>query len=198
MSPDSLKTAVFVSGGGSNLQALIDAGCNVCLVVSSNPGAFALERAKNSGIPYVIAPLKNFSDAKERDEFILKELCRYGIEFVVLAGYLGILTDVIVAAYERKIINVHPALLPKFGGKSCHGLNVHKAVIEAKERFSGATVHYVDLGVDTGEIIAQEKLEVLTCDTPESLQERILNTIEHKLLARVVCELTDRKRIKES
>ncbi len=191
MSAKAKKIAVFISGGGSNLQALIDAGCNIKLAVSSNPEALGLKRAKAAGIPCITAPIKSFKDGQQRDEFILKELSRNGIEFIVLAGYLGILSKSLINAYKGSIINIHPALLPNYGGKNYHGLNVHKAVIEAKEKYSGATVHYVDEGIDTGSIIAQGKLEVLAADTPESLQERILNEIEHPLLVKVVKSLTE-------
>ena len=189
------RLAVLISGGGTNLQAILDAckkdeiNAEVVLVVSSNAQAYGLTRAKNFGIGTVIAQKSDYESNEKRDEYILKELKTAQPDFIVLAGYLGILTDILISAYPKKIINIHPALLPSFGGKNFHGLNVHKAVIEAGEKYSGATVHFVDSGIDTGEILAQEKLAVLDSDTPESLQQRILETIEHKLLIGTLKEL---------
>ncbi len=194
------RLAVLVSGGGSNLQALIDAiyvrgeiDGDISVVISSNAGAFALKRAEQFRIPAAVASLKDHGSPESRDAFILKTLREYAADYVILAGYLGILTDGLVKAYENRIVNIHPALLPKFGGKNYHGLNVHRAVIEAGERKSGATVHFVDTGVDTGLAIAQESLKVLPEDTPQSLQARILDEIEHPLLVRVVRDLCDGK-----
>ncbi|MCL2797581.1 MAG: phosphoribosylglycinamide formyltransferase [Firmicutes bacterium] len=186
------KLGILVSGGGSNLQAVLDACAageingKVVAVISSNPEAYALTRTKNSGVPAYIAALKNYASREARDAYILEILKKHEVDYVVLAGYLGILTEPLVKAFERRMINIHPALLPKFGGAGLHGLNVHKAVIAAGEKKSGATVHFVDLGIDSGEIIAQESLDVLPSDTPETLQARILSEIEHKLLVCVV------------
>lgn len=201
MSADKNKKrlAVLVSGGGTNMQSIIDAtergeiNASVVVVISSNDKAFALKRAENHGIPSFVCALCNYNGSREeRDKAILGILNEYRADYVILAGYLGIVSDAILRKYENRIINIHPALLPDYGGKSFFGLNVHRAVIADKCRYSGATVHFVGMGgIDTGLIIAQEKLEVLPSDTPESLQERILSTIEHKLFTRVIKDLCD-------
>jgi len=186
------KLAVLISGGGSNLQAIIDAvetgkmNATIQIVVSSNGTAFGLERAKKHGIKTAVACLKDFSSMQQRDKFIVDSLAPLNIDYVVLAGYLGILTTDFIASYKNRIVNIHPSLLPKFGGAGMHGLNVHKAVIEAGDPFSGATVHLVDDGIDTGKILAQKMLRVLPTDTPESLQKRIIEEIEHKLLVQTL------------
>ncbi|MCL2061826.1 MAG: phosphoribosylglycinamide formyltransferase [Firmicutes bacterium] len=183
---------VLVSGGGSNLQAVLDAAnsgainARVSAVISSNAEAFALTRAAKHNIPAYTVSLKDYKTRQQRDTAVLEILLKYACDYVILAGYLGIITEPLLNAYPDKIINIHPALLPKFGGAGFHGIAVHKAVIEAGEPYSGATVHYVDGGVDTGKIIAQERLAVLPNDTPESLQHRILNQIEHSLLVKVL------------
>lgn len=193
------RIGVLVSGGGTNMQSIIDKTLSeeingeVCVVISSNADAYALQRAKNHGIESAIAPLKNYSSREERDEYIKQILDSFQVDYVLLAGYLGIVTKVLVDSYKNKIINIHPALLPKFGGANFHGLNVHKAVITAGEKQSGATVHFVDENIDTGLIIKSDSLDVLETDTAESLQERILNTIEHKLFGSVVKDLCDDK-----
>ncbi|KAI4453259.1 phosphoribosylglycinamide formyltransferase [Holotrichia oblita] len=181
------------------MQAIIDAiktqklDAEICVVVSSNDSAYGLERARANGIPAFVRAKSSFKSLNERDESILELLKPYNVDYIVLAGYLGVLTENLVNAYPDKIINIHPALLPKFGGKGMYGINVHKAVIAAKENTSGATVHYVDLGTDTGKIILQESLEVLPDDTPESLQARILENIEHKLLVKALIKLEKEK-----
>ena len=189
------RIAVLCSGGGSNLQALIDAQSKqkfngeIVLVIASNETAFALERAKKANISTATCALKNHDSPQSRDAAIVEELKKHNVDLVVLAGYLGILTSTIFDNFKNPIINIHPSLLPKFGGAGMHGIKVHQAVIEAKEKQSGATVHYVDSGIDTGNIIMQNSLEVLATDTPQSLQERILNTIEHSLLVKAVTQL---------
>ncbi len=190
------RLAVLVSGGGTNMQSIIDAtergeiDGSVVVVISSNEEAFALKRAEKHNIPAFVCSLKNGVSREERDNKILALLNEYRADYVILAGYLGILTDSLIVAYDNRILNIHPALLPAYGGKSFFGLNVHKAVIADKCKYSGATVHFVGRGgIDTGLIIAQEKLEVLPADTPESLQRRILDNIEHKLFVRVIRDL---------
>lgn len=193
------RLAVFVSGGGTNMQSIIDNCENgvingeVALVISSNDSAYALSRAKNHSIPAFVCKLTDFSDKEARDEKILLLLLKYNIDFCLLAGYLGIITSVIIDKFPNRVINIHPALLPKFGGENCYGLNVHKQVIEAGEKESGATVHFVDCGTDTGLIIDKMNLPVEIGDTAESLQKRILETIEHKLFTRVIKDLCDDK-----
>ncbi len=187
--------AVMFSGGGTNFQALIDAqkegkfDGKIVVAVSSNDKAYGIERAKNAGIDCYIRPKTDFPNLTERDRSVLEIFEKYDVELIVLAGYLGILTEPLLERYKGAIINVHPALLPKFGGKGMYGLNVHKAVIAAGEKKSGATVHYSDGGIDTGAIILQRSLDVLPNDTPESLQQRILEQIEHPMLVEAVAIL---------
>ncbi len=178
---DRTKVAVLVSGGGTNLQALIDkvadgqlADVELVKVISSRPDAYALERAAKAGIATAVA--------KEQSD-VLAELKASGAEIVVLAGYMRVLSPEIIENYRNRIINIHPSLIPKYCGKGFYGLRVHKAVIEGGEKESGATVHYVDEGVDTGSIILQEKVPVLEGDTPETLAARVLET-EHEILAK--------------
>lgn len=178
---EKTKVAVLVSGGGTNLQALIDKvadgqldDVDIVRVISSREDAFALTRAEKAGITTAVA--------REQQE-VLKELKASGAEIVVLAGYMRVLSPEIIAEYRDRIINIHPSLIPKYCGKGFYGMRVHKAVIEAGEKESGATVHYVDEGVDTGAIILQEKVPVLDGDTPETLAARVLET-EHEILAR--------------
>lgn len=185
--------AVLVSGGGTNLQALIDAersgvitSGKITLVLSNKEGAYALTRAQNAGIKARAVVEK---DPDLLCEKLLAELEKEKIDVVVLAGFLAILTPEFVRAYERRIINIHPALLPKYGGKGYYGLHVHRAVLAAGERVSGATVHFVTAGVDQGEIIAQKEVAVLEGDTPESLQQRIMEEAEWILLPRATEEL---------
>ncbi|MCM1367982.1 MAG: phosphoribosylglycinamide formyltransferase [Roseburia sp.] len=189
--------AVMFSGNGTDFQALIDGQKNnafdgkIVVAVTSNAAAYGIRRAEAADIDCYVCRKKDFASEVERDARVADIFDRYGVELVVLAGYLGILTPALLDKYGGKIINIHPALLPKYGGKGMYGLHVHEAVIAAGETTSGATVHYVDGGTDTGEIILQRKLDVLDDDTPESLQKRILETIEHPLLVdavKMLCE----------
>lgn len=187
------RIAVLVSGGGTNLQALIDAqksgilhSGRIELVLSNRADAFALTRAAQAGILAEAIAEKNADLLCEKMLLVLREK---KIDLIVLAGFLAILTPKFVAAYEGRIINVHPALLPKYGGKGFYGLNVHRAVLAAGEKESGATVHFVTAGVDQGEIISQKRVAVLEGDTPESLQQRIMEQAEWILLPRVTEEL---------
>jgi phosphoribosylglycinamide formyltransferase-1 len=175
---------VLVSGGGTNLQALLDAekkddlhGGKIALVVSDRAEAYALERAKAAGVPAVVAEPDKTIPANERrqklSDNILQVAETHHIELIVLAGFLSILTGEIVRRYSGKMINLHPSLLPKFGGKGMYGEKVHRAVLDAGETESGCTVHLVDAGTDTGPILLQRKVPVLPHDTPETLAERI-------------------------
>ena len=188
-----MKIAVLVSGGGTNLQALIDeeknnpeCGYKISVVISSSKDAYALERAKKAGIDTVIASPyavmgSDKAKAAGREEKNLAvsdrvlEICRdvYKVDAIVLAGFLTVLTGKIVSEYSGRIINLHPALLPKFGGVGMWGHNVHEAVLAAGEKESGCTIHLVDSGCDTGKILIQKKVPVLPGDTPESLYARI-------------------------
>ena len=172
--------AVLVSGGGTNLQAIIDKVADGSLpqvelvkVIASKESAYALERAAKAGIETAVA--------KEQPQ-VLEELEGSGAEIIVLSGYMKVLSPEIIKKYRNRIINIHPSLIPKYCGKGFYGIRVHNAVIAAGEKESGATVHYVDEGVDTGEIILQEKVPVLEGDTPEDLAARVLKT-EHVILA---------------
>lgn len=189
------RIAVMFSGNGTDFQALIDgeaAGAfdgKIVVAVSSNPNAHGIERARRAGIDCYVFRKADYESAVSRDEAVKALFDRYEVQLVVLAGYLGILTAPLVDGYSRRIVNIHPALLPKFGGRGMYGLHVHEAVIAAGEKRSGATVHYADGGTDTGEIIMQRALDVLPGDTPESLQKRILEEIEHPLLVEAVAAL---------
>lgn len=175
--------AVMVSGSGSNLQAIIDnvnsgyIKANIELVISSKQDVYALKRAKDNNIKSVV--LKD--DIKK----MLGVLEENDIDLIVLAGYLSILDKKIIERYENRIINIHPSLIPKYCGKGYYGIKVHEQVIRNKEKVSGATVHYVDNGIDTGEIIIQEHLQVNEDDTAQTLQKRILE-IEHKILPKAI------------
>ena len=177
---NKVKVAVLVSGGGTNLQALIDkekdgviTDGKIIRVIASKEGAFALERAKNAGIDTAVAPSQ---------QEVLEELDSCGAEIIVLAGYMKVLSPEIIEKYRNRIINIHPSLIPKYCVKGFYGIRVHRAVIAGGEKESGATVHYVDEGVDTGEIILQEKVPVKPSDTPEELAARVLE-VEHEILA---------------
>lgn len=189
---DKKKLVALVSGGGSNLAAIterIDGGDingEVVAVISSNAEAFALTRARERGIPAYVCARKDYENNEARDREILRIVREHNADYILLAGYLGIISPFLIDAYPYKIVNIHPALLPKFGGKGFFGIHVHEAVIAAGEKESGATVHFVDSGTDTGLIIAQRSLKVLEEDTPHSLQQRILSNIEHKLFPEVV------------
>ena len=181
-----IRIAVFISGSGSNLQSIIDniengnLNCEISYVIADRE-CFGLERAEKHGIKSIMLDKKLFGN-KLSDE--ISAILENGIEktdYIVLAGYLSILSESFINKWNRKIINIHPSLLPKFGGKGMYGMNVHRAVIEAKETESGCTIHFVDTGVDTGEIILQIKVPVLSDDTPEILQKRVLEK-EHILL----------------
>ena len=186
-----LRMAVLVSGGGTNLQSIIDAveagtlQSKIVCVISNKETAYGLERARKHQIPaYFMNPKEEGYDDK-----LLAKLEEEKVDLVVLAGYLKILAPNLIQKYKHRIINIHPSLLPKFGGKGFYGLHVHEAVIAAGEKESGATVHYVDEGVDTGEIILQRKVQVEADDTPETLQARILEKIEHKILVEAIKKL---------
>ena len=185
-----IHITVMVSGGGTNLQALIDGiaegqipGARIALVLSSREGAFALERARRAGINTVVVSKENYANQDELSDAILAAMAEAETDLVVTAGYMSILDKRVCSAYKGRMINIHPSLLPKYGGVGYYGLRVHQAVLAAGEKETGATVHYVDdEGVDSGEIILQERIRVLENDTPESLQKRVLEEVEHRLI----------------
>ncbi|MDL2215751.1 phosphoribosylglycinamide formyltransferase [Ruminococcaceae bacterium OttesenSCG-928-N02] len=184
-----VKTAVFVSGGGTNLQALIDAknngalpSCELALVVASRADAGALGRAERANIPALALPRKEYSSAAAYDVALCAALEEHEIEFVVLAGFLSILGEEMVKKYDGRIINVHPSLIPSFCGKGFYGLRVHQAALAYGVKVTGASVHYVNEVPDGGRIIAQKAVEVLPGDTPELLQQRVMEQAEWVLL----------------
>lgn len=197
------RIAVFVSGGGTNLQALIDAQQKgiitrgkIELVVSNNSGAYALERAKNAGIDSVVV-LKKELGSQEAFENKLKEiLTENKIDLIVLAGFMSILSEDFTKAYPKKIINVHPSLIPSFCGKGFYGLHVHEAALEYGVKVTGATVHFVNEIPDGGEIILQKAVEIQDGDTPEILQKRVMEQAEWILLPKAV-ELISSKVMEE-
>lgn len=184
---------VLVSGGGTNLQALIDAqkrgdikNGKITCVISSKADAYALERAKNAGIPAVVMPRKEYANSKAYSEAILAELNRQNADLVVLAGFMTILDECVTKAYPYRIINVHPALIPSFCGEGYYGLKVHEAALAYGVKISGATVHFVNEKADAGAIILQGAVDVANDDTPESLQLKIMQNVEWKLLPKAV------------
>ena len=188
-----LNIAVLVSGGGTNLQALIDAQTagqiqngTMSLVISSRADAFALERAQKAGIPTRVLLRKEFAQQADYDAALLALLKEFQIELVVLAGFMTIISEEVIRQYENKIINVHPALIPSFCGPGYYGLHVHEAALEKGVKVSGATVHFVNEVCDGGPIILQKAVDVFPDDTPETLQRRIMEQAEWKLLPRAV------------
>lgn len=185
------KLSVWVSGSGSNLEHIIQACRNkeisaaVTLVISDRPGIPALERAKKYSIPTAVVARKDFESEGAYSLAILELLKKYQIDLIALAGYLRKVPDEVVRAYRGRIINIHPALLPKFGGKGFYGKAVHEAVLKAGEKESGAAVHYVDEVYDHGAIILQKKIPVLSADTPESLAERV-HQIEYEIYPQAI------------
>ncbi len=187
------RIAVLVSGGGTNLQALIDAQAGgelgngeIVAVISSKAGAYALERAKNAGIEGYVLPRKDFASNQTMTVALVEMLKKLQIDLVVLAGCMIIFTQELVDAYPNAIMNVHPALIPSFCGEGFYGLHVHEAALRYGVKLSGATVHFVSAECDGGPIIAQKAVAVLDGDTPETLQRRIMEEAEWKLLPEAV------------
>ena len=187
------KIAVLVSGGGTNLQALLDAESRqelvsgeIALVVSNNAKAYALERAQKAGIPTKVLLKKELGGQEGFEQALCKTLEEAGIGLIVLAGFMSILTERFTARYPRRIINVHPSLIPSFCGAGFYGLKVHEAALHKGVRVTGATIHFVNEIPDGGEIIAQKAVEVLPGDTPEVLQRRVMEQAEWVLLPRAV------------
>lgn len=195
-----MKIAVFVSGGGTNLQAIIDniaggflSGVEICLVVASNSNAYALTRASDNNIPSVVLSAKDFASRDEWDEAVLDSVDKSGAELIVLAGYLSLLGEKTVKAYSNRIINIHPALIPSFCGAGMYGIKPHKAALARGVKVSGATVHYVNENYDEGPIILQKSVEVLAGDTPETLQQRIMKECEQVILPKAIRLIADGK-----
>ncbi len=193
-----LKIAVCVSGGGTNLQAIIDAIVNdelknVCIVgvISNNKNAYALTRAENNGIPNKCISPKDYASREEFNEALLEGVKEYRPDLVVLAGFLVAIPGAMIEAYRGKIINIHPSLIPSFCGVGYYGLKVHEAVLKRGVKVTGATVHYVDEGIDTGEIIMQKAVEVEASDTPEVLQRRVMEQAEWIILPKAIQKIAD-------
>ena len=183
------KIAVFVSGGGTNLQAILDASAagklpdgEIALVLASRSDAYALERAKNAGVKTAVVSKKECGSQEVFEEKILAELKANGIEMIVLAGFMSILSENFTSRFPKRILNVHPSLIPSFCGKGFYGLRVHEAALAYGVKVSGATVHFVNEIPDGGEIIAQKAVDILPGDTPEVLQKRIMEQAEWLLL----------------
>ena len=186
-----MKIAVFVSGGGTNLQAIIDntkdgilKDIEIVLVLSSSKDAYALERAANNGIRSCVVSKKDFESVEEWDEAVLKAVDESGAELIVLAGYLSLMGPKVVSKYSNRIINIHPALIPSFCGAGMYGIRPHKAALAKGVKVSGATVHFVNENYDEGPILLQKAVDVLPDDTPETLQKRIMQECEWKILPR--------------
>ncbi len=195
-----LKIAVLVSGGGTNLQAIIDAienktitNTEICLVYSNNPNAYALERAKKAGIKSVCKSPKEFENREDFNKALLQILKDADPDLIVLAGCLVVIPDIVVKAFEGRIINIHPSLIPSFCGTGYYGLKVHEKALERGVRVSGATVHFVDEGTDTGPIILQKPVMIRQDDTPEVLQKRIMEQAEWKILPMAIDLIANNK-----
>ncbi|NBJ91662.1 phosphoribosylglycinamide formyltransferase [Parablautia muri] len=188
-----LKVVVCVSGGGTNLQALIDGVKNgnirntdITGVISNNPCAYAMKRAEDAGIPSFCISPKDFEKRDDFNQALIDKLDELKPDLIVLAGFLVILPQELIQLYRNRIINIHPSLIPSFCGTGYYGLKVHEAALERGVKVTGATVHFVDEGTDTGEIIMQKAVEVLVEDTPESLQRRVMEQAEWVILPKAV------------
>ena len=188
-----LKLAVLVSGGGTNLQAIIDSmadggitNAEISVVISNNKNAFALERAKKNGIPAVCISPKDYETRDAFNEALLAKIQSYEADLIVLAGCLVVIPEIMVNAYPNRIINIHPSLIPAFCGTGYYGLKVHEGVLERGAKVTGATVHFVDKGTDTGPIILQKAVEVRQGDTPKALQQRVMEEAEWKIMPEAI------------
>lgn len=184
-----LRIGVLVSGGGTNLQAILDAidekiitNTEVAVVISNNQGAYALERAKSHGIAAECVSPKSFASREAFNEALISRVDAYGLDLIVLAGFLVKIPEAMIAKYRNKIINIHPSLIPSFCGVGYYGLKVHEAALARGVKLMGATVHYVDEGMDSGPIILQKAVEVKEGDTPQILQRRVMEEAEWKIL----------------
>lgn len=188
-----LKLAVLVSGGGTNLQAIIDAidngtitNAKISVVISNNQNAYALERAKNHGIEGICISPKDYENRAAFNEAFLEQLNSYDVDLVVLAGFLVVIPEKMIAQYRNRIINIHPSLIPSFCGTGYYGLKVHEGVLSRGVKVTGATVHFVDEGTDTGPIILQKAVEVKQGDTPEVLQRRVMEEAEWNIMPQAI------------
>ena len=188
-----LRVGVMVSGGGTNLQAILDAlecgkitGAEIAVVISNNPGAYALERARSRGIQAVCMSPKSFESREAFNEAFLAKVDEYELDLIVLAGFLVTIPAAMIAKYRNRIINLHPSLIPSFCGVGYYGLKVHEAALARGVKITGATVHFVDEGMDSGPIILQKAVEVLPGDTPEVLQRRVMEQAEWVILPEAI------------
>ena len=195
-----MRIAVMVSGGGTNLQAIIDGidsgkitNTEICLVYSNNPNAYALERAKKAGIPTAVISPKEYEQREDFNKALLQLLKDVEPDLIVLAGCLVVIPEIIVDAFQNKIINIHPSLIPSFCGQGYYGLKVHQRALWRGARVSGATVHFVDSGTDTGPIILQKPVMIREDDTPETLQKRIMEQAEWKILPMAIDLIANNK-----
>lgn len=193
-----LKAAVLVSGGGTNLQAILDAvakgtvtNTEISVVISNNKNAYALERAKQAGIEAVCISPKDYENREAFNWAFLEKLDSYKVDLVVLAGFLVVIPPQMIRAYRNRIINIHPSLIPSFCGTGYYGLKVHEGALERGVKVTGATVHFVDEGTDTGPIIAQKAVMVESGDTPEILQRRVMEQAEWVLLPQVIDDIAN-------
>ncbi len=195
-----MKIAVLVSGGGTNLQAIIDAiasgkitNTEIALVISNKEGAYALKRAEQAGIKGAVISPKQYADKEEYSQDMIKTIKDAGCELIVLAGFLVVLPESFVNAFEGKIINIHPSLIPSFCGDGFYGLKVHEKALERGVKVTGATVHYVDSGTDTGPIIDQKAVYIKADDTPETLQRRVMEEAEWVILPKAIDDIANHR-----
>lgn len=200
-----LNIVVCVSGGGTNLQAIIDGiksgtirNAQITGVISNNPRAYALKRAENEAIPAFCISPKSYGSREEFNEAFLSKLKELNPDLIVLAGFLVILPEKMIETYRGRIINIHPSLIPSFCGTGYYGLKVHEAALARGVKVTGATVHFVDEGTDTGKIILQKAVEILDGDTPEILQRRVMEQAEWVILPRAIDEIAIKKQEKEA
>lgn len=195
-----MKIAVLVSGGGTNLQAILDAidsgkitNTQVSVVISNNANAYALERAKKYGIPAQCVSPKRYESRELFNRALLETIQSYHVDLVVLAGCLVVIPEMMVKAYPNRIINIHPSLIPAFCGTGYYGLKVHEGVLQRGAKVTGATVHFVDEGTDTGPIILQKAVEVQQDDTPETLQRRVMEEAEWQIMPQAIDLIANQK-----
>ncbi|MCD8037890.1 MAG: phosphoribosylglycinamide formyltransferase [Lachnospiraceae bacterium] len=195
-----LRVCVCVSGGGTNLQAIMDAidagkitNAEIVRVISNNKNAYALERARNKGITAKAVSPKDFDDRERFNEALLSCIDEAEPDLIVLAGFLVVLPPMMIEKYEGRIINIHPSLIPSFCGKGFYGLKVHEAALARGVRVTGATVHFVDAGTDTGPIILQKAVEVHDGDTPKTLQQRVMEQAEWQILPQAINMIANSK-----
>lgn len=188
-----LRMAVLVSGGGTNLQAVIDSiengtvtNAEIAVVISNNRSAYALERAKQNGIDAAVVSPKDYETREAFNQALLEKIQSYQVDLVVLAGCLVVIPKIMVDAYPNRIINIHPSLIPSFCGTGYYGLKVHEAALERGVKVTGATVHFVDDGTDTGPIILQKAVEIKDGDTPEVLQRRVMEEAEWVIMPKAI------------